>query len=146
MFCSVGLAWGYGFLAVTIISCASLCGAFVVPFMNKDIYKILLLFMVSLSVGVLCGSGIFHLIPHVSSVSLNAVSPWCQCTVCSLKCRFQRASRERLQLCTDVLIVMNTSKACIQYSERLTMSSFLWTFSQSVTYRQLEELYNSKNY
>ena len=71
MYCSVGLAWGYGFLAVTIISCASLCGAFVVPFMSKDIYKILLLFMVSLAVGVLCGSGIFHLIPAVSSVSYS---------------------------------------------------------------------------
>ena len=60
------LAWGFGFLSVTIISCASLLGAFVVPFMNQSFYKVLLLFMVSLAVGVLCGSGIFHLIPHVS--------------------------------------------------------------------------------
>ena len=60
-------AWGYGFLSVTIISCASLLGAFVVPFMNKTFYKILLLFMVSLAVGVLAGSGIFHLIPSVST-------------------------------------------------------------------------------
>ena len=59
-------AWGYGFLSVTIISCASLLGAFVVPFMNRSFYKILLLLMVSLAVGVLSGSGIFHLIPHVS--------------------------------------------------------------------------------
>lgn len=57
-------AWGFGFLSVTIISCASLLGAFVVPFMNQSFYKILLLFMVSLAVGVLSGSGIFHLIPH----------------------------------------------------------------------------------
>ena len=63
---SVFLAWGFGFLSVTIISCASLLGAFVVPFMNKSFYKVLLLFMVSLAVGVLCGSGIFHLIPSVS--------------------------------------------------------------------------------
>ena len=63
---SLFLAWGFGFLSVTIISCASLLGAFVVPFMNQSFYKILLLFMVSLAVGVLCGSGIFHLIPHVS--------------------------------------------------------------------------------
>ena len=60
------LAWGFGFLSVTIISCASLLGAFVVPFMNQSFYKVLLLFMVSLAVGVLCGSGIFHLIPSVS--------------------------------------------------------------------------------
>lgn len=57
-------AWGFGFLSVTIISGASLLGAFVVPFMNQSFYKILLLFMVSLAVGVLSGSGIFHLIPH----------------------------------------------------------------------------------
>ena len=60
------LAWGFGFLSVTIISSASLLGAFIVPFMNKPFYKILLLFMVSLAVGVLSGSGIIHLIPHVS--------------------------------------------------------------------------------
>ncbi|CAH3189728.1 unnamed protein product [Porites lobata] len=57
-------AWGFGFLSVTIISSASLLGAFIVPFMNKSFYKILLLFMVSLAVGVLSGSGIIHLIPH----------------------------------------------------------------------------------
>ncbi|XP_078366747.1 metal cation symporter ZIP14-like isoform X2 [Oculina patagonica] len=32
--------------------------------MNQSFYKILLLFMVSLAVGVLSGSGFFHLIPH----------------------------------------------------------------------------------
>ena len=51
---------------MTLISCASLLGAFVVPFMNQSFYKMLLLFMVSLAVGVLSGSGVFHLIPHVS--------------------------------------------------------------------------------
>ena len=60
------VAWGFGFLSVTIISLASLLGAFVVPFMNKEFYKKLLLFMVSLAVGVLGGSGLFHLVPHVS--------------------------------------------------------------------------------
>jgi len=34
--------------------------------MNQSVYKILLLFMVSLAVGVLSGSGFFHLIPQVS--------------------------------------------------------------------------------
>ncbi|XP_020601794.1 zinc transporter ZIP14-like [Orbicella faveolata] len=57
-------AWGFGFLSAAIISLASLLGAFVVPFMNQSIYKILLLFMVSLAVGVLSGNGFFHLIPH----------------------------------------------------------------------------------
>ncbi|CAH3142152.1 unnamed protein product [Porites evermanni] len=64
-------AWGFGFLSVTIISCASLLGAFVVPFMNQSFYKVLLLFMVSLAVGVLCGSGIFHLIPHTFGFGLD---------------------------------------------------------------------------
>lgn len=64
-------AWGFGFLAVTIISCASLLGAFVVPFMNQSFYKILLLFMVSLAVGVLSGSGVFHLIPHTFGLGLD---------------------------------------------------------------------------
>ena len=64
-------AWGYGVLSVTIISMASMLGAFVVPFMNKVFYKKLLLFMVSLAVGVLGGSGIFHLIPHVSLIQVR---------------------------------------------------------------------------
>ena len=45
---------------------ASMFGAFVVPFMNHKVYNYLLMFMVSLAVGVLGGSGVFHLIPHVS--------------------------------------------------------------------------------
>eukprot|EP00794_Sanderia_malayensis_P016746 gene16746-18440_t len=57
-------AWGYGILSVTIISLASMLGAFVVPFMNTAVYKQVLLFMVSLAVGVLGGSGLLHLTPH----------------------------------------------------------------------------------
>ncbi|CAB4010614.1 zinc transporter ZIP14-like [Paramuricea clavata] len=56
-------AWGYGFLFVTIISLGSLIGAFVVPLMDKPFYKKTLMCMVSLAVGVLGGSGVFHLIP-----------------------------------------------------------------------------------
>ncbi len=51
---------------MTLISLASMLGAFVVPFMNKEFYKKILLGMVSMAVGVLSGSGIFHLMPHVS--------------------------------------------------------------------------------
>eukprot|EP00112_Aurelia_sp_Birch-Aquarium-sp1_P001984 Seg1218.7 transcript_id=Seg1218.7/GoldUCD/mRNA.D3Y31 product="Zinc transporter ZIP14" protein_id=Seg1218.7/GoldUCD/D3Y31 len=68
---STAEAWGYGLLSVTIISMASMLGAFVVPFMNKAFYKKLLLFMVSLAVGVLGGSGIFHLIPHAFGLGHN---------------------------------------------------------------------------
>lgn len=37
-----------------------------VPFMQKKVYQKILMSMVSLAVGVLGGSGIFHLIPSVS--------------------------------------------------------------------------------
>lgn len=64
-FFSFSTAWGFGFLFVTIISFGSLIGAFVVPLMEKSFYKKTLMCMVSLAVGVLSGSGIFHLIPNV---------------------------------------------------------------------------------
>lgn len=51
---------------MTIISVGSLLGAFVIPCMHKDAFEIILMSMISLAVGVLSGSGIFHLIPHVS--------------------------------------------------------------------------------
>ena len=50
-------------------------GAFVVPFMHKDFYKKVLLGMVSLAVGVLGGSGLFHLIPHVSLFEFDIYCP-----------------------------------------------------------------------
>lgn len=64
-FSCVSIAWGFGFLFVTVISFGSLIGAFVVPLMDKSFYKKTLMCMVSLAVGVLSGSGIFHLIPSV---------------------------------------------------------------------------------
>lgn len=50
---------------MTVISFGSLIGAFVVPLMEKSFYQKTLMCMVSLAVGVLSGSGIFHLIPSV---------------------------------------------------------------------------------
>ena len=58
---------------MTVISVGSLLGAFVIPLMNKNIFQTILMAMISLAVGVLSGSGIFHLIPHVSSVLTEAV-------------------------------------------------------------------------
>ena len=69
---SMFLAWGFGFLFVTIISAGSLIGAFVVPLMDKPLYKMTLMCMVSVAVGVLGGSGIFHLIPSVSWLSSSS--------------------------------------------------------------------------
>ena len=64
-------AWGFGFLFVTIISFGSLIGAFVVPLMDKSFYKKTLMCMVSLAVGVLGGSGVFHLIPSALGLPLD---------------------------------------------------------------------------
>ena len=58
---------------MTIISVGSLLGAFVVPLMKTNIFQTILMAMISLAVGVLSGSGIFHLIPHVSFVLTEAV-------------------------------------------------------------------------
>ena len=53
---------------MTVISVGSLLGAVVVPIMHKKIFQTVLMAMISLAVGVLSGSGIFHLIPHVSLI------------------------------------------------------------------------------
>ena len=50
------------------------------PFMNRSFYKKVLLFMVSLAVGVLGGSGLFHLLPQVS------VSPFMNEAFASMLC------------------------------------------------------------
>ncbi|EDO47899.1 predicted protein, partial [Nematostella vectensis] len=66
-------AWGYGFLATTIVNIAPLIGVTVVPFMSVAVYKTVLLFMVSLAVGVLCGGSVFHLIPMVKPIAWTIV-------------------------------------------------------------------------
>ncbi|XP_022094064.1 zinc transporter ZIP14-like [Acanthaster planci] len=64
--------WGYGVLCVTIINLGSLMGAFVVPCMDKKVYKLILTYLVGLAVGTLTGSALLHLIPktHVLKVKL----------------------------------------------------------------------------
>ncbi|XP_077978983.1 metal cation symporter ZIP14-like [Glandiceps talaboti] len=54
--------WGYGFLCVTIISCCSLVGVLVVPFMFKKVFKYVLMFLICLAVGSLSGCAILHLL------------------------------------------------------------------------------------
>lgn len=58
--------WGYGFLAVTIISLVSLLGVATIPFVGRAMYKKVLALMVALAVGTLAGDAVLHLIPHVS--------------------------------------------------------------------------------
>ena len=65
-------AWGFGFLFVTIINICSLAGAVVLPFMKKKFYVKILIFMVSLAVGSLAGSGLLVLIPEVGLIGSSS--------------------------------------------------------------------------
>ena len=59
-------AWGYGILFVTAINLCSLGGLVVLPFIHHSLYKKILIYMIALAVGTLCGSSLLFLIPEVS--------------------------------------------------------------------------------
>ena len=61
----VSTVWGYGFLAVTMISLTSLVGVATIPFIGKSMYKKVLTTLVALAVGTLAGDALLHLMPHV---------------------------------------------------------------------------------
>jgi len=61
----VSTVWGYGFLAVTMISLTSLVGVATIPFFGKRMYKKILATLVALAVGTLVGDSLLHLMPHV---------------------------------------------------------------------------------
>ncbi|OWA53104.1 Zinc transporter ZIP14 [Hypsibius exemplaris] len=56
--------WGYGGLFVLVVSLSSVVGVAFLPLMKRDSYKKVLMGMVGLAVGCLCGSAILHLIPQ----------------------------------------------------------------------------------
>jgi hypothetical protein len=56
--------WGYGGLFVLLVSLSSVVGVLFLPLMKRDSYKKVLMGMVGLAVGCLCGSAILHLIPQ----------------------------------------------------------------------------------
>ncbi|XP_055335388.1 metal cation symporter ZIP14-like [Paramacrobiotus metropolitanus] len=56
--------WGYGLLFVLLVSLSSAVGVFFLPLMKRDYYKKVLMGMVGLAVGCLCGSAVLHLIPQ----------------------------------------------------------------------------------
>ena len=58
--------WGYGILLVTGINLCSLLGVVVNPLSKRKHYRILLLFLVSIAVGVLAGSSLLFLLSGVS--------------------------------------------------------------------------------
>ena len=66
----VVVAWVLGSGVVLLISAVSMTGALIIPFMNARLYHYVLSFMVSLAVGSLSGSSIFHLIPQVAIIML----------------------------------------------------------------------------
>lgn len=61
--------WGYGVLFVGLISLSSLCGAVVIPFSNKKIYKKILMVLIAIAIGSLAGSGLLHLIPQAYGIT-----------------------------------------------------------------------------
>lgn len=56
--------WGFGMLSVLVISCCSLAGLVIVPFLSHALYHRLLMVFEGLAVGSLLGSAVFHLIPQ----------------------------------------------------------------------------------
>lgn len=61
---TTGEIWAWAILSVTIISCTSLVGVVIVPFLNKKSYQNVINLFEGLAVGSLTGSAIFHLIPQ----------------------------------------------------------------------------------
>ena len=61
---TAGEVWAWAILSVTIISCTSLVGVVIVPFLNKKSYQNVINVFEGLAVGSLTGSAIFHLIPQ----------------------------------------------------------------------------------
>lgn len=59
------LEWGYGFLAVAIVSLCSVFGVAIIPVMDKVFYHKIVLFLIALAVGTLVGDAMLHLFPHV---------------------------------------------------------------------------------
>ena len=62
----VFLVWGYGVLAITVISLTSVLAIAIIPLMGRSVYKKVMSFLVALAVGTLTGDALLHLIPHVS--------------------------------------------------------------------------------
>ncbi|XP_030848737.1 zinc transporter ZIP14 [Strongylocentrotus purpuratus] len=63
--------WGYGFLFVTIINMSAFGGVWIIPLMDKKIYKKVIMFLVSLAVGTLTGNALLSLIPESQGIFLD---------------------------------------------------------------------------
>uniref|UniRef100_UPI00398EE032 zinc transporter ZIP10-like n=1 Tax=Pristiophorus japonicus TaxID=55135 RepID=UPI00398EE032 len=56
--------WGWGFVAITLISLTSLMAVAIIPFLSRSFSTVLLTFLVALAVGTLSADALLHLIPH----------------------------------------------------------------------------------
>ncbi|XP_077118273.1 metal cation symporter ZIP14 isoform X4 [Ranitomeya variabilis] len=61
---SSGEVWGYGFLAVTVISLFSLLGVLFAPCVEKPIFRRFLIYFIGLSIGTLLSNALLQLIPE----------------------------------------------------------------------------------
>ena len=66
--------WGYGLLFVLLVSVSSVVGVFFLPLMKSASYKKVLMGMVGLGVGCLCGSAVLHLIPQAFQMPGKLIS------------------------------------------------------------------------
>ncbi len=58
--------WGYGFLAVFLISLCAFAGLAVLPCLSSSLYEKAIQMLIALAVATLSGDAILHLIPQVS--------------------------------------------------------------------------------
>ncbi|CAK9291415.1 unnamed protein product [Gordionus sp. m RMFG-2023] len=61
---SIHLGYGYGTVAVLLISLLSLLGVVLVPFLSKTYYSYLILGLIALAIGTMSGDAFLHLIPQ----------------------------------------------------------------------------------
>ncbi|KAG9488576.1 metal cation symporter ZIP14 isoform X2 [Eleutherodactylus coqui] len=61
---SSGEVWGFGFLAVTVISLSSLMGVFFAPCVERPIFRRMLIYFIGLSIGTLLSTALMQLIPE----------------------------------------------------------------------------------
>ncbi|CAK8676023.1 unnamed protein product [Clavelina lepadiformis] len=68
--------WGFSILSVTIISLCSLVGISFLPLMKSKVYDKILLYLVTLAVGVLSSNSIFQLIPEGFGIDGDPMTVW----------------------------------------------------------------------
>ncbi|XP_075714986.1 metal cation symporter ZIP14 isoform X2 [Rhinoderma darwinii] len=61
---TIGEVWGFGFLAVTVISLSSLLGVFFAPCVGRPIFRRFLIYFIGLSIGTLLSNALLQLIPE----------------------------------------------------------------------------------